>query len=74
MGMGRAKEHGVKLLRSHDVMDITRAAGEEAPIFPAAKRYPDPIFRHCDLSSVFLHRRGARQHRFGGCYNNRCNK
>src|SRR5208282_6125907 len=51
MGMGRTQEHGVKLLRSHDVMDIAPATGEEAPIFPAAKRYPDPIFGHCDLSS-----------------------
>src|SRR5271167_1055310 len=54
MGMGRAQEHGMKLLRSHDVMDIAPATGEEAAIFPATKRYPDPIFGHCDLSSALL--------------------
>src|SRR5215831_7605298 len=35
-------------------MDIASATGEEAPIFTAAKRYPDPIFGHCDVSSAFL--------------------
>jgi hypothetical protein len=41
----------MELLRSYDVMDIAPATGEEAPVFPAAKRYPDPIFGHRDLSS-----------------------
>lgn len=59
MGMGRAQEHGAKLLRSHDIMDIETATGEEAPIFPAAKRYPDPILGHCDLSSALLHHYSA---------------
>ena len=38
----------MKLLRPHDVMDIAAPAGEEAPILPAAKRYPDSIFGHRD--------------------------
>src|SRR6516164_11546778 len=54
MGVGRAQEHGVQLLRQHDVMDITSATGEEASIFTTAKRYSDPIFGHCDVSSAFL--------------------
>jgi hypothetical protein len=54
MGVGRAQEHGVELLPKHDVMDIASATGEEAPIFTAAKWYPDPIFGHCDVSSAFL--------------------
>jgi hypothetical protein len=56
MGMGRAQEHGMKLPRSDDVMDIAPATGEKAPIFPAPERYPDSIFSHCALSSAFLHR------------------
>ena len=40
----------MKLLWSHDVMDIPPATGEEAPIFPTAKRHPDSICGHCDLS------------------------
>jgi hypothetical protein len=41
----------MKLVRSHDVMDIASATGKEAPIFPTAKRYPDPICGHRELSS-----------------------
>jgi hypothetical protein len=41
--MGRTQEQGAKPLRSQDIMDIATATDEEAPIFPAAKRYPDPI-------------------------------
>jgi hypothetical protein len=55
MGVGRAHEYGVKLLWSHDVMYITPATREKAPIFATAKRYPDPIFGHCGLSSAFLY-------------------
>jgi hypothetical protein len=47
-----AQEHGVKLLRSHDVMHIAPAASQEAPIFSAAKRRPDPIFRNCSLPTL----------------------
>ena len=56
MGVGRAQEHSVELLRPHDIMDIASATGEETPIFTAAKRYPNPIFGHCDVSSAFLRR------------------
>jgi len=51
MGMGRAHKYGMKLVRLHDVMDIASATGKEAPIFPTAKRYPDPICGHRELSS-----------------------
>jgi hypothetical protein len=63
MGMGRTEEHSMKLPRQHDVMDITPATGEEAPIFAATKRHPDPIFGHCGLSPAFLPHSGARQQR-----------
>jgi hypothetical protein len=43
LGMGRTQEQGAKPLRSQDIMDIATATDEEAPIFPAAKRYPNPI-------------------------------
>jgi hypothetical protein len=54
MGMGRAQEDSMQLLRQHNIMDIAPATGEEAPIFPAPKRYPNPIFGHCNLSPAFL--------------------
>jgi hypothetical protein len=44
-------------------MDIAPAAGEEAPIFAPAKRYPDPVFGHCSLSSAFLPRSGPSKYR-----------
>jgi hypothetical protein len=53
----------MKLLGSRDVMDIAAATGEEAPIFPAPKRYPNPIYGHCDLSSAFPNRSGAGRRR-----------
>ena len=49
VGMGRAQKDGIKLARAHDVMHIAPAAGQEAPIFAATKRCPNPIFAHCDL-------------------------
>lgn len=57
--MGLAQEHGMKLLRSHDVMDIAPATGEGSADLPVAKRYPYSIFGHCDPSSALLHRCGA---------------
>src|SRR5690242_18084664 len=65
----------MKLLRSHDVMDIAPTTGEEAPIFAAAKRYPDPIFGHCGLSSAFLPHSGAGQRRsrsYNSCSGRSC--
>jgi hypothetical protein len=53
----------MKLLRSYDVVDIAPAAREEAQIFAAPQRCPNPVFGHFGLSSAFLPRGGAGPYR-----------
>ena len=48
MGMGRAHDAHVQLVREADVRDEAPASGDERRIFKAGERLADGVFRHDD--------------------------